>query len=61
MEVKISLKDSNTKLILDCNLSWQDGNTFCFLLKDEKTVEKYPMINVWFIEFDETKNKAYKI
>jgi len=59
MKIKISLKDSNTKLILDCKLSWQDGNAFCFLLKDGKTVKKYPMINVWFIEFDETENENY--
>jgi len=57
MKIKISLKDSNSKVILNCNLSWQESNVFCFMLNDNKTIKKYPMINVWFIEFDETENK----
>ena len=57
MEVTISLKDSNNKIRLNCSLTWQESNVFCFMLDDDKTVRKYPMQNVFFIEFDENTNK----
>ncbi len=57
MKVTISPKDTTSKITMDVDFYWQEGNCLCVRFKDGR-IRMYPMCHIWYLEIGGVNEKT---
>lgn len=49
MKIILSPKDTTSKMELEVDLYWQEGNCLCVRFPDGR-IRMYPMVHIWYLE-----------